>query len=256
MKTYLIISLVVLGLGAGVCRAEELPFSGVINADRINLRLDATTTAPVISTLDKGERIEVVQESYDWYKVRLPKGTAVYIKKNLAGCIKYTDTRQLSPGPQAEQCLSARVLKDRVNIRSKPGESAPIVGIADENEIVNVISEAGGWYRIEPIQNTFGWVHKKFVDKAPLPAATTAVTATPADNTVIFIGTIEPYGMVFMRRATHKLITTDNQVFLLRGNRSTLNALNRQKVRVTGKVISPVTGRYPTIEVKMIEVAS
>lgn len=242
--------------GTGACIAGETPFSGRVNTDGINLRLDATTSAPVLAVLNKGERIEAVAQSYDWYKVRIPAKLAVYIRKGLAECIKYTDTRQMSPGPLAEQCLSAKVLKDRVNIRAKPDEGAPILGVADRNEIVNVVSETGGWYRIEPIQNSFGWVHKKFIDKADAGAAQEPAAQQPADNVTVFIGMVEPYGMVFMRPATHKLVTRENKTFLLKGNRATLNALNRQNVRVTGKLIDQPKAKYPVIEVKIIEVAN
>ena len=245
---------------------EEIPFTGEINAKEVNLRLDATITSKVISILHKGERVEVVLESYGWYKIRLPKDIAVYVKKNLTDCIKYTHTA-LSPAPVVEQCLSAKVLKERVNVRVKPSEDAAIVGIADYNEVVNVISEAGSWYKIEPIQNSFGWVHKQFVSKPPVPikleetpvSSAQDKTITPQDNPenlTVFTGTVEPYGVVFFRPATHKLITQDNQIFLLKANRASLNALTRQKVKVTGKIISGLKSRYPVIDVKIIEVAN
>jgi len=257
--------MVILAFFFGVTVAEEeIPFTGEINAKEVNLRIDATIASQVISTLGKGERVEVVLESYDWYKIRLPKDVPVYVKKILTDCIKYPDTA-LTPAPAIEQCLSAKILKERVNIRAKPSEDAVIVGIADENEVVNVIAEAGSWYIIEPIQNSFGWVHKKFIDKlsVPLkpeqaPAPTVQVkTITPQEEgLLVFIGRVEPYGVVFFRPATHKLITQDNQVFLLKANRASLNALNHQKVKVSGKIISGLKSKYPVIDVKIIEVAS
>ncbi len=234
--------------------AEETPFFGEINAKDINLRSDATTSATVIATLNKGERVEVLSENYDWYKIRLPKKIPVYISKNLATCIKYADS-QISGPPSIERCLSAKISRDRVNIRAKPGESAPIVGIADKDEVVDVISESGGWYKIEPIQNSFGWVHKKFVDKS-LSQSKSSIPQDNPDNLTVFTGIVEPYGIVFMRPATHKLIAQDNKIFLLRGNRASLNALNRQKVKVVGKIINGLKAKYPVIEVKIIEVAS
>ncbi|MCX5696091.1 MAG: SH3 domain-containing protein [Candidatus Omnitrophica bacterium] len=247
-----------LALFFSFCCAEDLPFSGEINADNINLRADATTTAAVLSVLDKGERLEVILEQYEWYKVRLPKSLALYIKKSLATCIKYTESQPAAPTTLSiKQCVSAKVLGERVNIRSKPSESAPIVGVADRNEIVNVISELGDWYKIEPIQNSFGWVHKRFINKASvLTSAQTLKPAQDEESNILLVGTVKPYGVVFMRSATHKLLTADNQIFLLKGNRSTLNALNHQKVKVIGKIISATGAKYPIIEVKIIEVVS
>ena len=151
-----------------------------------------------------------------------------------------------------------------MNIRAKPSEISPIVGIADKNEVLNITADAGNWYKIEPIQNSFGWIHKKFVSKAiippepppaPLLQEKIAVPENQEGN-LILTGTVEPYGIVFMRPATHKLITPGNKTFLLKGNRSSLNALNHQKVKVTGKLLKSLKGEYPVVEVKVIEVLS
>lgn len=261
-KLYLAVLISVLSLGLSYA-AEKLPFTGKINSQDINLRTDATTMATVIDTLAKGAQVEVVSESYDWYKVRLPKNTPVYISKALASCVKH-DGNQLTPSPSIAECSSAKVLKDRVNIRIKPSEKAAIVGIADENEIVNVISETGGWYKIEPIQNSFGWVYKKFVDKASaLPKVETLKSSQEKispqeseENNTVLSGIVKPYGMVFMRSATHKLITPEGKIFLLKGNRASLNALNHQKVKVIGKIISAPSSKHPVVEVKIIELIS
>lgn len=260
------LGLAILALVFNFVYAKEAQFCGEIKAKNINVRLDATTTAAVLAVLEKGEWVEVVLERYDWYKIRLPKSLPVYIKKNLADCTKYTkDSSLLSTGSAIKQCLSAKVSANRVNIRAKPSESAPIVGIAAKDEIVNIISEPGDWYKIKPTQNSFGWVHKKFIHKvSPLasPSNTSQLTQdiisaleAPESNAV-FTGIVMPYGVVLMRQATHKLVTADNKIFLLKGNRASLNSLNRKKVKVVGKIISPAQAKYPLLEIKIIEALS
>lgn len=252
-------------LSFGLVYAEDTaPFTGQINAEGINLRVDATTNSAVITTLAKGEQVEVVLEAHEWYKVRLPRKAFVYIKKGLAACIKSTEILNQA-APQASRCLSAKLLRDRVNVRLKPAESSPIVGIADKGEVVNVTSESRNWYKIEPIQNSFGWIYKKFVDKAPVaekpvqkPQALEeriSGSGNP-EGLAVFSGKVMPYGVVFFRKATHKLVSADNKVFLLKGNRATLNALNYRNVKVVGKITSAPEAKTPVIEVKIIEVAN
>ena len=236
---------------------QETPFLGEINANNINVRSDATINAKVICTLNKGEQAEVISEFYEWYKIRLPNRISVYLKKNLADCIKYGVSEV--PFVPAEICLSAKVLRNRVNVRTLPEESSTIVGVVDKNEIVNVRGEAGGWYKIEPIQDSFAWVHKKFIDKAspkkiksPIDPKTTKLE----ENNLILRGVVKPYGIVFRRKATHKLVTDEGKVYLLKGNKISLNALTNQKVKVIGKEISPAGAKIPVIEIKIVEVAS
>jgi uncharacterized protein YgiM (DUF1202 family) len=253
---------VALAAGFSPARAgEKLPFLGEINADNINLRLDATTNAEAIATLSKGERVDVIGEFYGWYKVRLPKNVPVYIKKSLVDCIHYAG-EAAAETPLKQRCSSAKILKDRVNIRSQPSASSGIVGIVDKNVIVNVAVDAGSWYGIEPTQNSFGWVYKKFITKAvilpsPAPLSQDKITnPEEQEGDSVLIGIVQPYGRVFMRPATHKLVSVDDRVFLLKGNRSSLNALNQHKVKVTGKMLNSVKGEYPVIEVKKIEVVN
>ncbi len=213
---------------------------GEVTSDNINIRTDSTTSAKVICVANKGERLEIVKELYDWYKIRLPKTAPSFIKKSLVT-------------PIDEK--TAKVAKNNVNIRLEPNESSAILGKANENEIINILEDAGEWYKIEPVSNSYGWVHKRFITKnLTPPKQEIKVIPPPApDDTVVIEGVIKPYGMVFRRVATHKLFTSDNKVYLLKGNKKTLDTLNYHKVRVTGKPISAKNQKYPTIETQKIE---
>lgn len=136
---------------------ESLSFQGKINADNINVRSDATVSSEIICALKKNDRVEVVSLFYEWYKIRLPKSAPSFIKKNL---VSNSDGK------------TAIVAKDNVNIRLSPNESCPIIGKANKNQIINIVADKGDWYRIEPVDNSFGWVHKKFVKKISVPEST------------------------------------------------------------------------------------
>jgi len=237
-------------------------FQGEINANNINIRSDSTVSSTIICIANNGEPVEVMRESYGWYRVRLPKTAPSFIKKNLVTII---DEK------------TAKVIKDNVNIRLKAGESSPILGKADKNEVINILEERGEWYKIEPLNNSFGWVNKKFVNKADTinkkeevklaqeisakggPASgwkkenkIADEKASQEENATIE-GIIKPYGKVIKRIATHKLITADNNILLLKGNKGSLDSLNYHKVRITGKLIHPKNQKHTIIEILKIE---
>ena len=183
-------------------------FTGQINASGINVRVDATVGAEVICTLAKGDLVEVIREAYGWYKIRLPKEAPSYIKKELLEC------NNVNPdfGAQSGKCLSAKVIKDRVNIRLAPAESAWILGKVDKATVVNIISDQGGWYKIHPVYQSYGWVNKKFVNNqiVTLEKQDTVPEVTAAaklGDQLVIEGKVSPYGIVLWRKATHKLIT-------------------------------------------------
>jgi len=152
----LLITLLCFGISwAQQTTPQVFPFEGEINADAINIRTDSTPAANVICILNKTEKVSVVLELYDWYKIRLPQNAPSYIKKDLTEC--------LSTPEASQQCSSAKITKERVNIRLGPDTSSAILGKAKLADTVNVLEEKDGWYKITPIPNSFGWVNKKFV---------------------------------------------------------------------------------------------
>lgn len=150
-------------LQAKICFAQSAClFQGEVNANNINVRSDATVSAEIICALNKNYRVEVIQEFYGWYKIRLPQNAPSYIKKNLVACSNIQSAAE-------NRCKNAKVLKDRVNIRLHPNESSPIIGVVEKNELVNILNDKGDWYRIEPVQTSFGWINKRFVNKVLCP---------------------------------------------------------------------------------------
>lgn len=234
-----------MALAPFACPAQEQSpslFQGELNDNNINVRSDSTVSSKVICVLNRGEPVEVVKESYEWYKIRLPKTAPSFIKK---GMVMLIDDK------------AATVSKDNVNIRLEPNESSPILGEAGKNEVINILGESAEWYKIEPLSNSFGWVHKRFVNKTEairrIKEAGLPPEKAPGDESLIIEGVIKPYGKVIKRLATHKLFTTDNKVFLLKGNKESLNSLNYRKVRVTGKPDNSTGRKYTTIEIVKIE---
>ncbi|MDD5730166.1 MAG: SH3 domain-containing protein [Candidatus Omnitrophica bacterium] len=236
--------------------ADFKAFLGEVSSDNINLRSNSTVSSEVIYKLHKGEQVYVAGELYEWYKVKLPKSAPSFIKKELVAPINSN---------------AAKVDRDTVNIRLGPNESSAILGKAHRDELVNILQDSGAWYRIEPIDNSFGWVNKKFVrltqapakKEEPLSAAAAAKTVelnkTAAQNpsepqaVVIYEGVIHPYGKVFFRTATHKLVMKDNTVLYLKGNKQVLNAVLYRKVKIVGKFIGDPNQKNPIIEVEKIE---
>lgn len=236
----------------GLCAQVSTPFSGKVTAEKINIRIDSTVSSEKISSIDKGEGVEVVSELYDWYKIRLPKNSPSFIKKNLVTAVedKPADSFDKLKDSSETQNRIAKVTADKVNIRLSPSESSPILGKAAKDEVITILEDKGAWYRIEPINNSFGWINKKFVEKSVIEKKPETV---PVDNNVTVEGVIRPYGMIFKRPATHKLVTAEEKVFLLKGNKKSLDALNYHKVRIIGKYVSQDTAKLPVIEIERVE---
>jgi len=101
---------------------QNFPFRGIVTVNNINIRADSTVTSQIICTVNKGDRLEVVSERYDWYKITLPHKASLYIKKNLVENRRGADNALI-------------VAKDNVNLRFAPNESAAILGKANKADL-------------------------------------------------------------------------------------------------------------------------
>ncbi len=249
-----------LGNCASAAPQEHFPVDLEVKEDNINIRADATVSSAVICTAFKGQRLEALAQAYDWYKVRLPKNAPAYIKKDLLESV--TDR-------------TAKVSAQRVNVRLGPSESTPVIGKVSENQVVYLLGSTGDWARIEPVYSTTGYVHKLFVREAAAApeAAVALIEAVPAAQPVItekkaqltqtvpetpisIQGKILPYGRVFKRRASHKIVTSDKKTYLLKGRTENLESLTHRSAIVTGVILPDTREKYPIIDVATIEVAS
>jgi uncharacterized protein YgiM (DUF1202 family) len=229
------------GQGDIVPNVESAPqkylFEGEVNADGVNIRSDSTTSADIICTADKGERVVVLSKLYEWYKVKLPRNSPAFINKDFV--ILGEDN-------------TGRILKDNVNVRLRPDTSSPILGRVGLDQAVNILGEAEAWYRIEPPENSFGWIHQTFVNKAPEKKVKLAAQKKKEAPLEVITAEGILRTKTITRIATHKLIGQDNRIYLLKSRGENLDSFNNRKIKVTGKLENPAA-KNPIIDVEKIE---
>lgn len=240
MRLFLII------FGACFCFTAQIqasvPFNGRVKGNGINIRADSTVTAEKICAVNSGDFLEITAQLYEWYKVKLPKNAPAFVRADL---LELIDTQ------------TAKVSKKNINIRLRPTESAPIIGKAEQNEIVHISEPQNGWYKIEPTNNSFGWINKTFVEKASIPPPNIMPVVQAQDNqaqndTIVVYGILKP--KIIKSVATHKLIADTGEIFLLRNQpREILNALNHRNVKITGRKLDRDSETLPFLEIHKIE---
>lgn len=143
-----------------ICLAEGFSsFSGIVNSENINVRADSTVSSKIICTVKKGAKLEVVEQNFQWYKIKLPKQLSLYVKKELFECVTIL-----------KNCVRAKAIRDNINLRLEPDSESLIVGVINKDEPIEVLEELNEWYRIKPTDNAFGWIHAKFITKLPTEA--------------------------------------------------------------------------------------
>ncbi|MCM8831554.1 MAG: SH3 domain-containing protein [Candidatus Omnitrophica bacterium] len=118
--------------------------------DDINIRLDSTPLSIVIGKLNKGKIVEVIEEKYDWCKIKLPKGFSCYVKSEFVKKIEKN---------------KAEVIVSTLNLRSAPSVESFVLGKAKKGNVLYIIEEENGWIKVNGYPYAIGWVHKQFLKK-------------------------------------------------------------------------------------------
>lgn len=126
--------------------AQDLTAEAVAND--VNVRSDSTVMSHSLCTLPKGTRIYIIEDKFDWYKVRLPQSFKAYV------ATKYIDII----GPK-----KGKINATTLNLRTDPSTDAYVVGKAQANDVVQIVAKEGEWYKISVYPYGTGWVNKKFL---------------------------------------------------------------------------------------------
>lgn len=170
---------VILGRAAD---AGELavPHRAVLTGDRVNVRGQATIHSEVITQLNTGDSVTVIEEIQreepdeaepaGWAKIRLPEGVTVWAASQYLAIDGDTGT----------------VTPRRLNLRAGPGENYSILGRVEQGTTLNIVSSEGDWSEIADPPSAYAFVARKFLEmQGPAPESRVATpTSGPAPEPV------------------------------------------------------------------------
>ncbi|MFP7334685.1 SH3 domain-containing protein, partial [Shouchella clausii] len=140
---------------------------------RLNLRSGAGTNHSIITTLAKGQKVELLKKQGGWYQVKAGNRTgwvsADYLNVNGSGNVDNAPS------------IGSATTTARLNLRSGAGTNHSIITTLAKGQKVELLKKQGGWYQVKAGSRT-GWVSADYlnvngsgnVDNAPsIGSATT-----------------------------------------------------------------------------------
>lgn len=166
------------GIKAYVFRSFVL--DGVVEGNRVNVRLEPSLDAPIIGHLSSGDRIKGVISSLNnkWYEISPPSGTRFYVAKEFINSIGGPEVKaQLDKRRSAaEQLLDAATLLTQVEMkksyremdidRIKHNYQAVINDYTDFPELVDKAKEGFNALQEEYTQRKIAYLEEKSEGKA------------------------------------------------------------------------------------------
>src|SRR5690606_17879469 len=131
-----------IALGTTLAAAQDEPFVGVVVEDRIELRAGAGGTFYVVGHLTRGQTVNVAKVEYGWNKIVPPQGVYSYIAK---GFVNRQGDGSTGVVTRDRAAITAAGIGD-----VSPGDSYRRQVEAKLGDKVQIVGEAGDYYRIQP----------------------------------------------------------------------------------------------------------
>jgi uncharacterized protein YgiM (DUF1202 family)/beta-N-acetylglucosaminidase len=133
---------------------------------RLNLRSGAGTNHSIITTLNKGQKVELLKKQGGWYQVKAGNRTG-WVSAD------YLNVNGSSNADSAPSIGSATTTA-RLNLRSGAGTNHSIITTLNKGQKVELLKKQGGWYQVKAGNRT-GWVSADYLNVSNNQAKTEAV---------------------------------------------------------------------------------
>lgn len=149
-----------------------------VTTETLNLRSEASTSSTIVMQLNLGEELQVISEEDNWYKVKVD-GKEGYVSKDYVELTEEEGTE--TPGtttpsnneeetPSNNENLTTSVntgdkltLQSSTDIRILPLINSNILGIANAEETLTVITSTNKWLYVQTDEIS-GWIAKSYID--------------------------------------------------------------------------------------------
>ncbi len=254
----------ILLISSAYAQEISVPFVGVVNTNKVNIRAGQSTNFESVGVAQKGDQVIVVEKSFNWYKIKLPDGAQCYVSRKLVNFLRDE---------------IGEITGNRVNIRARAAAESSVVGQLNKLTKVKILETTDEWYRIEPAEGMYGWIAVDFIDVQSDAVPPPKVIELPSKN--IYVQQrqeqerlraqeeqqrqeqerrkVSAKGKLVMvpgdgpsADIRHQIVTDDGQVFYLMGYRSILDGFLNQHVYVDGILQEQSSADLPVLLVTKI----
>lgn len=166
-------------LAATALAADIATGAGCTTSSSLRLRAEPSTSASVVTTLDKSVAVAILDDSVDgWYKIAYNGSTG------------YVSADYLNVDQDNVFTTYGRVNSDGVNVRSDASTDSSVLATIEEDAIVTVNGLVDGWYDVTCEYGTEGYIRSDFLDLTESSSSNSDIAATAKQ----YLGTGYVYG--------------------------------------------------------------
>ena len=127
---------------------------GQVIASTLNVRTGASTSNSVLTKINKGTTVDVLESSNGWYKIKLLNGQIGWVSS------QYITFNNISSSPINKK---GQVIASTLNVRTGASTSNSVLTKINKGTTVDVLESSNGWYKIKLLNGQIGWVSSQYI---------------------------------------------------------------------------------------------
>ncbi len=124
---------------------EEAPNTATLKVSTGNVRLQPSLEAGILTQLELGDTVTVLDTQQDWYRIQLPDGDTGWAHQSLF----------LTTG------VALTLTVDKGNVRTEPATRSEIKTRLNKGDTVKVLNSNEEWYQVQLPDGETGWMHSQ-----------------------------------------------------------------------------------------------
>lgn len=154
-------------LAATAFAADIATGAGTTTGSSLRLRSEPSTSASVVTMLDKGVSVAILDDSADgWYKI------------GYNGSTGYVSADYLTVDSDNVFTTYGRINSEGVNVRSAASTDSSVLATVSDGTIVTVNGLVDGWYDVTCQYGTEGYIRSDYVDLTSSASSNSDIVAT------------------------------------------------------------------------------
>ena len=169
VRVFLLSAIMVMALAgfASAAESEQAIAVGATTGSSLRLREEPSTSASIVTTLNKGVAVAILDNSTDgWYKISY-NGNTGYVSSDYM--IVDRDNLFTTYG---------RANTDSVNVRSSASTEDEVLASIDNGTIVTINGFENGWYKVTCKYGTEGYIRSDLLDMTSSATSSSAISET------------------------------------------------------------------------------
>ena len=136
---------------------------GKVTASALNVRSGAGTNYSVVTKAYQGDKVELLESSNGWYKIKLSNGKVGWASSDYITKVNDSSNNNSQNGTAISGY--GKVTASALNVRSGAGTSYSVVTKAYQGDKVELLESLNGWYKIKLSNGKVGWASSDYITK-------------------------------------------------------------------------------------------